>query len=93
MGKLFPITAYDFFPLQNFRTDFVDAMNVANLVIPLPSYGFGGFVMFRPQPNIYCRFGLHDANADAPGGIYTANPNSGGTVKLGRKVRREPSNN
>ena len=32
-------------------------------------------------------------NADAPGGIYTANPNSGGTVKLGRKVRREPSNN
>ena len=31
--------------------------------------------------------------ADAPGGIYTANPNSGGTVKLGRKVRREPSNN
>jgi carbohydrate-selective porin OprB len=64
IGKMFPITAYDFFPLKNFRTDFVDAMNVADLVIPLPSYGFGGFVMYRPQPNSYLRFGLHDANAD-----------------------------
>ena len=27
-------------------------------------------------------------NADAPGGIYTANPDSGLTVKPGRKVRR-----
>ena len=32
-------------------------------------------------------------NADAPGGIYTANPNSGGATKPGRKVRRDPSNN
>ena len=64
VGKMFPITAYDFFPLKNFRTDFVDAMNVADLVIPLPSYGFGGFVMYRPQPNSYVRLGLHDANAD-----------------------------
>jgi SpoVK/Ycf46/Vps4 family AAA+-type ATPase len=33
-------------------------------------------------------------NADAPGGIYTANPDSGLTVKPGRKVRRaDPSNN
>ncbi|MEI8373286.1 MAG: AAA family ATPase [Planctomycetota bacterium] len=31
-------------------------------------------------------------NADAPG-IYTANPDSGITVKPGRKLRREPSNN
>ena len=28
-----------------------------------------------------------------PGGIYTANPSSGVTVKPGRKVRRDPSNN
>lgn len=32
-------------------------------------------------------------NADAPGGIYTANPNSGIVIKPGRKVRRDPSNN
>jgi hypothetical protein len=32
-------------------------------------------------------------NADAPGGIYTANPNSDVTVKPGQKVRREASNN
>jgi SpoVK/Ycf46/Vps4 family AAA+-type ATPase len=32
-------------------------------------------------------------NADAPGGIYTANPDSGAVVKPGRKVRRDPSNN
>jgi hypothetical protein len=32
-------------------------------------------------------------NADAPGGTYTANLNSGAAVKPGRKVRRDPSNN
>jgi hypothetical protein len=32
-------------------------------------------------------------NADAPGGVYTANSNSGAVVKPGRKVRRDPSNN
>ena len=32
-------------------------------------------------------------NADAPGGIYTANPNGGAVAKPGRKVRRDPSNN
>ena len=32
-------------------------------------------------------------NADAPGGIYTANPNSDVTVKPRRKVRRDPSAN
>ena len=32
-------------------------------------------------------------NADAPGGIYTANPDSGTAAKPGRKVRRDPSNN
>jgi porin len=64
LGKLFPIGAYDYFPLKNFRTDFIDALNAANLAIPLPDYGLGGFVMYRPQPNIYCRAGFHDANAD-----------------------------
>ena len=64
IGKYFPVAAYDFFPLKNFRTDFVDGIHAANLVIPLPDRGIGGFVMYRPRPNIYARFGVHDANAD-----------------------------
>ncbi len=64
VGKLFPITAYDYFPLKNFRLDFVDANSVANLAVPLPDRGLGGFVMYRPQPNVYVRAGVHDANAD-----------------------------
>ncbi|NLX98605.1 MAG: AAA family ATPase [Rhodopirellula sp.] len=32
-------------------------------------------------------------NADAPGGIYTANPGSSVVVKPGRKVRRDAANN
>jgi porin len=64
VGKLFPITAYDFFPLKNFRLDFVDANSVANLAIPLPDRGLGTFVMYRPQPKAYVRLGVHDANAD-----------------------------
>jgi porin len=64
VGKLFPIAAYDFFPLKNFRTDFVDGIHAANLVIPLPERGLGGFVMYRPHPDVYLRLGVHDANAD-----------------------------
>jgi porin len=64
IGKLFPITAYDFFPLKNFKTDFVDGIHGANLVMPLPDRGLGGFVMFRPRPEAYLRLGFHDANAD-----------------------------
>ena len=64
-GKFFPVAAYDFFPLKNFRTDFVDGIHAANLVIPLPDRGLGAFAMYRPQPNIYLRAGVHDANADA----------------------------
>ena len=64
IGKIFPITAYDFFPLKNFRLDFVDANSVANLAMPLPDRGLGTFVMFRPQPKAYLRVGVHDANAD-----------------------------
>lgn len=65
LGRFFPVAAYDFFPLKNFRTDFVDGIHAANLVIPLPDRGFGAFAMYRPQPNTYLRFGVHDANADA----------------------------
>ena len=63
-GKIFPITAYDFFPLKNFRTDFIDFNHVTNAAIPLPGNGLGGFVMYRPQPNVMLRLGAHDANAD-----------------------------
>jgi len=65
VGKYFPISAYDFFPLKNFRTDFLDGIHGANLVIPLPDRGLGAFAMFRPRPNIYLRAGVHDANANA----------------------------
>ncbi len=64
IGKYYPLDAYDFFPLKNFRMDFVDGVNSANLIIPLPDRGLGGFVEYRPEPEIYLRFGIHDANAD-----------------------------
>ena len=64
VGKFFPVAAYDFFPLKNFRTDFLDGIHAANLVIPLPDRGLGAFAVFRPRPNIYLRAGIHDANAD-----------------------------
>jgi porin len=62
--KIFPITAYDFFPFKNFRTDFVDFNHVTNAAIPLPGNGLGAFVMYRPKPSIMLRLGAHDANAD-----------------------------
>ena len=64
VGKIFPVTAYDFFPFKNFRSDFVDFNNVTNATIPLPDYGYGGLIMYKPQPNVYLRLGVHDANAD-----------------------------
>ncbi|MDH3830549.1 MAG: carbohydrate porin [Gammaproteobacteria bacterium] len=64
VGKIFPITAYDFFPFKNFRTDFVDFNHVTNAAIPLPGNGLGAFVMYRPRPDIMLRLGAHDANAD-----------------------------
>ncbi len=64
IGKIFPITAYDFFPFKNFRTDFVDFNQVTNAAIPLPGNGLGAFVVYRPQPSIMLRLGAHDANAD-----------------------------
>jgi porin len=64
VGRLFPISAYDFFPLKNFRTVFVDPIYAADIAIPLPERGLGGFIMYRPHRSIYMRLGVHDANAD-----------------------------
>lgn len=64
LGQIFPITAYDFFPFKNFRTDFTDFNHVTNSTIPLPGNGFGAFVMYRPEPRLMFRLGVHDANAD-----------------------------
>lgn len=63
-GKIFPITAYDFFPFKNFRTDFTDFNHVTNNAIPLPSNGLGAFGMYRPDPAVMLRLGVHDANAN-----------------------------
>ncbi len=63
-GKIFPITAYDFFPFKNFRTDFLDFNHVTNATIPLPGNGLGAFVQYRPKPSVFLRLGVHDANAD-----------------------------
>ena len=65
IGKYYPLDAYDFFPLKNFRMDFVDGVQSANLVIPLPDRGLGGFAEYRPEPNIYVRVGLHEVAARA----------------------------
>jgi porin len=64
VGQVFPITAYDFFPFKNFRTDFVDFNHVTNAAIPLPSNGLGAFVVYRPHSKVMLRLGAHDANAD-----------------------------
>ncbi len=64
IGKHFPVSSYDFFPLKNFRTDFIDPIHAANIAIPLPNRGLGGFILYRPQPDAYVRVGVHDANAE-----------------------------
>ena len=64
VGKIFPVTAYDYFPFKNFQLDFIDFNHVTNATIPLPGNGLGAFAVYRPQPNIMCRLGVHDANAD-----------------------------
>ena len=63
-GQVFPITAYDFFPFKNFRTDFVDFNHVTNAAIPLPANGLGAFAVYRPHSKVMLRLGVHDANAD-----------------------------
>ena len=64
VGQIFPITAYDFFPFKNFRTDFIDFNHVTNTAIPLPGNGLGAFIQYRPEPRVMLRLGVHDANAD-----------------------------
>jgi len=64
VGQIFPITAYDFFPFKNFRTDFVDFNHVTNAAIPLPSNGLGALAVYRPHAKVLLRLGVHDANAD-----------------------------
>lgn len=64
VGQIFPITAYDFFPFKNFRTDFMDFNHVTDAAIPLPGNGLGGFVQYRPHSSVMLRLGVHDANAD-----------------------------
>lgn len=63
IGRIFPISNYDFFPLKNFRTDFLDFHGSTNLTIPLPDYGLGGFVRYKPSDRVRLTFGIHDANA------------------------------
>jgi porin len=63
-GKIYPVTAYDFFPFKNFRKDFVDSNHVTNEAIPLPDRGLGAYAMYRPHPKFMLRLGAHDANAD-----------------------------
>jgi porin len=82
IGKYNPVPAYDFFPMKNFRTDFVDGIHAANVIIPLPSRGLGGFVVYRPQPNIYVRLGVHDANADAEKVGFSSLFNDGELFKI-----------
>jgi len=82
IGKLFPVSAYDFFPLKNFRTDFIDPIHAANIAIPLPDRGLGGFVMFRPQPDVYLRVGVHNANADTEKAGFNSLFNEGELFKI-----------
>ena len=65
IGQLFPISAYDFFPFKNFRTDFVDFNHATNATIPLPDYGLGALVRYKPAQDMRLTVGIHDANADA----------------------------
>ena len=64
VGRLLPLATYDFFPLKNPRLDYLDFNHAANAGIPLPDAGLGAVLQYRPRPNAYVRFGLHDANAD-----------------------------
>jgi porin len=70
LGKIFPITAYDFFPFKNFRTDFIDFNHVTNAAIPLPGNGLGAFVVYRPHSQVMLRLGAHDANADVEKSVH-----------------------
>jgi porin len=82
LGKYNPVSAYDFFPMKNFRTDFLDGVHGANVIIPLPNRGLGGFVVYRPQPKVYVRLGVHDANADTEKVGFSSLFNDGELFKI-----------
>ncbi len=63
-GNVFPLSQYDFFPLDNFRTDFVDALVSFHPSIALPNYGLGANVTARPHRELYLRAGIGDANGE-----------------------------
>jgi len=71
-GKYNPVSVYDFFPMKNFKTDFVDGIHAANVIIPLPSRGLGAHVMMRPYKSSYVRVGIHDSNADTEKGGFNS---------------------
>jgi len=62
IGKMFPLTQYDYFPLDNFRTDFSDGAFSFHPALALPDYGLGANVTVRPRREIYLRAGIDDAN-------------------------------
>lgn len=64
IGKVFPITAYDFFPFKYFKTDLIIFNHVTNATISLPGNGLGTFLVYRQQPRMLLRLGAHNANAD-----------------------------
>jgi porin len=72
IGKYNPVSTYDFFPMKNFKTDFVDGIHAANVIIPLPSRGLGGYVLYRPVESAYVRVGIHDANARTEEGGFNS---------------------
>jgi SpoVK/Ycf46/Vps4 family AAA+-type ATPase len=65
----------------------VPLVEAARNVVPVARTSAEGVERLRTWAGGRC------LNADAPGGIYGGNPPSNVTVKPGRKVRREPSNN
>ena len=62
VGKMFPLTQYDYFPLDNFRTDFLDGAFSFHPALALPDYGLGANVTVRPRRDVYLRAGIDDAN-------------------------------
>lgn len=54
IGKIFPVTAYDFFPFKNFRLDFIDFNHVTNATIPLPGNGLGAFAVYTDHDPTSC---------------------------------------
>lgn len=90
-GRIFPISNYDFFPLKNFRTDFLDFHGAANLTIPLPDYGLGGFIRYKPAEDIRFTLGIHDANANVEkSGFDTYNGETFKIFELGFDVGSMP---